>query len=861
MQLVVHGTKDGYRILYTTDHDLSLIISRDIRKGAQGDEQLGKTAYSLAFVKNGCVYSKYVIVKDSIRSFATGTIAFSVFLSADETINAEQIFKLLNELYNSYETLYIRNYYLNRGQIELIREDWPLIKDIFNKYKTTPNTNRHENINSGTKDPALIYYQDNKELLDYFDKPFQPEYADYSQILFIHSNLNGSVSPINVLKNSGKSLEIDLKNEPYYLNDYKFTPGLTIEANDRELSNGKNNNSFRAKEMVIIKFMKDYHVPFVKAGRLSDPASEIIKYLEIRGSQISIKYNLITEEIKPLEKRININVIDWKNKNSIEADEIICRIGNDRKQLINNQFIFQGQEIAQTWFISAIKGNDLFSDEKSVIPENISGVELVLNKYKKVKFQGEIETENGIKSFPDIKISINKKNIIKEQNSEVEFINEELNQQFEVIAYYSFNNLELFGQKTFYPNDIEEKNSISIQLKQQAPPKKESTYFIDLGKYGSADAEYSQKADGSDIKVKTKTKQYIFVGFKLDETKKKEGSNGTLVAQYKKKEYFYDSPKFFIGLIIVFFVIIGFIWFDDYVIRENLDNSPKMPQEASQSDQLQQTTIQYKKDYIEGNLIILDTLTLYKVNLSSESNDYNNSLDSAIKKREAINSWNFSELKKLSYTQNQNKFFSAIRNIDSAKYYIIKNKLGNVSSWSLDRIADSINFVLEEINHSKGYKSGSNKDLNELKKDESKKNVIQPVRTERNIEEKLDLTPANGNLQKNSIIEKLKSETVTRNELKNFYNAEMVKKNKSIDLYLKFWDLLLEGNIQYYAFNKLWKEVKIDPVLKSSKLNDFLNLICKDSKTFGDTFQNKVNKVPKNPTLTLIKLKGELSIK
>jgi hypothetical protein len=562
-----------------------------------------------------------------------------------------------------------------------------------------------------------------------------------------------------------------------------------------------------------------------------------------------------------LKKRININVIDWKNKNSIEADEIICRIGNDRKQLINNQFIFQGQEIAQTWFISAIKGNDLFSDEKSVIPENISGVELVLNKYKKVKFQGEIETENGIKSFPDIKISINKKNIIKEQNSEVEFINEELNQQFEVIAYYSFNNLELFGQKTFYPNDIEEKNSISIQLKQQAPPKKESTYFIDLGKYGSADAEYSQKADGSDIKVKTKTKQYIFVGFKLDETKKKEGSNGTLVAQYKKKEYFYDSPKFFIGLIIVFFVIIGFIWFDDYVIRENLDNSPKMPQEASQSDQLQQTTIQYKKDYIEGNLIILDTLTLYKVNLSSESNDYNNSLDSAIKKREAINSWNFSELKKLSYTQNQNKFFSAIRNIDSAKYYIIKNKLGNVSSWSLDRIADSINFVLEEINHSKGYKSGSNKDLNELKKDESKKNVIQPVRTERNIEEKLDLTPANGNLQKNSIIEKLKSETVTRNELKNFYNAEMVKKNKSIDLYLKFWDLLLEGNIQYYAFNKLWKEVKIDPVLKSSKLNDFLNLICKDSKTFGDTFQNKVNKVPKNPTLTLIKLKGELSIK
>ncbi|MBK8300414.1 MAG: hypothetical protein IPK90_08190 [Chitinophagaceae bacterium] len=68
-----------------------------------------------------------------------------------------------------------------------------------------------------------------------------------------------------------------------------------------------------------------------------------------------------------------------------------------------------------------------------------------------------------------------------------------------------------------------------------------------------------------------------------------------------------------------------------------------------------------------------------------------NSLDSAIKKREFTINWNFSELKILYYYQAQQKFKTAIDSIDSKQYDEVKHRLSNVSDWSLDQIADSIN--------------------------------------------------------------------------------------------------------------------------------------------------------------------------
>ena len=107
MDIVIHATKDGYRILYTTNEDLSFFIAKDMRSGANNDSSLGKSAYAMAFTASGTVYTKYTIVKDSQRSNALGNIAFSVFFNNDKSLSGEQIICLLEELSNEYSNKYI----------------------------------------------------------------------------------------------------------------------------------------------------------------------------------------------------------------------------------------------------------------------------------------------------------------------------------------------------------------------------------------------------------------------------------------------------------------------------------------------------------------------------------------------------------------------------------------------------------------------------------------------------------------------------------------------------------------------------------------------------------------------------------
>ena len=179
MKLAIHGTNDGYRIMYTNDEGFARLIARDIRKGARGDEQLGSTAYALVFINAGCVYLKYVIVKDSLRSFATGTIAFSLLIERNEKINPKDIYNLLNELYRAYAERYIKNNYLNLGQNTLVREDWSFVDRILKEYKSMPEQSPIDALKSGNNQPAIVYYEDEEELLRYFAKPYQPQYADY----------------------------------------------------------------------------------------------------------------------------------------------------------------------------------------------------------------------------------------------------------------------------------------------------------------------------------------------------------------------------------------------------------------------------------------------------------------------------------------------------------------------------------------------------------------------------------------------------------------------------------------------------------------------------------------------------------
>jgi hypothetical protein len=850
MKLAIHGTKDGYRILYKTDDEFARIISRDIRKGAQGDEQLGKTAYSLAFIDNGCAYSKYVIVKDSLRSFATGTIAISLFVGVDETMKANDIFKLLNELYSSYDAEYIRNHYLNRGEKELIREDWSFVNGIISKYKSTPDSKRHENINSGTKDPAFIYYQDDNELLEYFDKPFQVEYRDYSQILFIQSNLQGSANPINVLKNSGIELEIDLENEPYYLNNYNWSKRIAITANGKPRSEGKNNNIIWTKDIVEISYTKNdqCYFPIHENGLLFDP--KIKKYLEIKNKEIIINY----EAFENPDPRIKKIVFEIKNHKGDPIDNAEIRIGEKTWEKISGHqysHSFEGEDLKRRWTISGKKDN--FKGEIMVIPiDETKNPELVLKERKKIKFQGEYKIENEVNNFSHIKISIRKKEIDESSNTEVEFIDDELSDQFEVIAIYSESNKYFYGKELFCPKDIEDGKSVTIDLKQRTSQQTSPIYLIDSGKGGTASVGYTNNKDGIGVLVEPK-RGYKFIGFKLDETKKKGNYDGTLIAQYDENKFNFPIPKFMASAIVIGLGAGAFFYF----------------YWKDKTNQSQQTQIKHIEAYIEGNSLLLDTLYRYKETLDKEQTEVLSSLDVAIKKREFINNWNFDTLKRLHYYSAQQKFKTAIEKIDSTRYNFVKKSLVNVSTLSLDQIADSIKAVLNpaktateknpEIKIGESQKDATQSANPEPKKGEKNEEpqIKQPANSKQKKVDTLVSLPANATIR-TDIKKELQSGLLSMEDLQKWKNDGMDNYKKSIDLYLQFWNLVLSGNNQFETFVKLCKDVKTEPVLQNSELMKFLHDISKDSKSFGNNYQNNITKVRKNPNLTLRKLKEQL---
>ena len=166
MEIVIHGTKDGYRQLHSTNADVAYVIAKDMRIGTNDDGSMGQSVYSLGFFTRGLAYSKYIIVKDTQRSSALGFIAFTLFLEHNKTLEGFNIKKLLDDLSESYSKKYIVNNYLNRGEKTLIREDWSFVKNISDNYNEQSRSINYQQ-KTGSKDPAIVYFKETQDLPRY----------------------------------------------------------------------------------------------------------------------------------------------------------------------------------------------------------------------------------------------------------------------------------------------------------------------------------------------------------------------------------------------------------------------------------------------------------------------------------------------------------------------------------------------------------------------------------------------------------------------------------------------------------------------------------------------------------------------
>jgi len=427
MKILIHGRKNGYSVLYPKPTPTEFYsFASDIQSLNANNYNVyyGKNFYTIAFVTNGYVFTKYVI-GDDVQRGQLGEIGISVFIPNTQKLSGADIKTLLDELINKYNRNYIFNNKIDEPKNDF---DWSIFSSLANGYdaKLQSRSTQNDNVTSGTKDPAFQYYKSDSDLIEHFDKPFQEEYSDYKQILFIDSNLQGASNPLNIIKNSGIEVNPDLKNEHYYLDNFRQSKGVTITANGMSRSDEKGQNQIRLKWQGEINYSKDYHKPIFATGSISDPVSEIHKYLEIYGNDIRIKYDAFKPD--PETKSFTFDV-ETKNDGTKVIDAEI-QVDSQPWQKIT-EVTFTGEELGEEHKIVARKGDSLISEVVRITPKDSSEASILLPLIeKKVVKVTATDQENG-NAIYEFKVHITGKDFYM-VTDEIEFVGDEIDKEWNI---------------------------------------------------------------------------------------------------------------------------------------------------------------------------------------------------------------------------------------------------------------------------------------------------------------------------------------------------------------------------------------------------------------------------------------------
>ena len=809
MKIFIQARKNGYNVLYpplptpTEFYHFGSDLQSDSAKN--NAIYKGKNFYTLAFSNGGCIFTKYLIGYD-IQRGDIGNIGISVFIPDDKKLVGNLLKTLLDDLLNIYSRNYCPDY-----QIGDEREDWVLFTSLANSYdKHLESHTYEENIKSGTLEPAFHYYKSVSELVEHFDNPFQSEYQEYKQILFIEESLRDNANPLDVIKNSGKEVNPDLKNEYFYLNNSDILNDVNITANGNRIFGSKGNNKIRAKWVINLNYTKDYrcYEPINATGTLADTRSDIYNYLGTKGNQVFFKKDAFD---KPQETTVNFVIKDY-NGNEIEGAEI--KIGDQPWENVNEScysYKFFGEEIVKEMNISARKlTENLNLSSYKVIPfENNAPVVLKLQKQIAVKiFATEKESGDVIQNF---KYWCSDGKGYRSNENDLIFTNDEINQTYTIEVEENDGKNKFIGNTKYFP--AKGVNPIYIQCEKKAfTQPSPNKYKIDAGVYGAKTKdcpEYSTSKNGNDINKKyiEPKKGYLFDYWSLQ--------NNTIVAQYK------PIPPKKINLILIAstitFILSIVILFFLFMTNTNKINTKNQQTRA----------IIYK--YLEGEDFNLDKLNSYKEDWDKIKEDYNNksdgwkdlndSIERAIRKREWINNFDFDKLKNDTYSKSQNKFLQVINKIDSSNKKQVSSHLSNISYLSLTQIADSINNILRRID-SKTQKTPVVSTNVGLKERDSITIAQNQNKGASNVENPNILLPN----KDTEIIKIIKGSDFKKNDL-NGYMENAIDKTlkKSIELCLEFW-IIDKSKKDSYIFYV--KKLKVDNILKNSKLKNFVEQVA-----------------------------------
>lgn len=847
MHIVICGTKGGFNTLYQTDGAPS--IAKDVRNNSSSEDAVGKFIYAVNSEGEGYVYSKTLIVRDSIRSFATGIISFSVYLSANEAFvnGGKDILELLDDLTLFYSMQYIDDNNINKGESErIIKEEWGFVSDFLKKKSLVK---RKDFLNTygkqGTEEAAFILFNDKGEMEKFFEFPFQQEYEPFKQVIFIKNEGDSVVKNIlKVIRNSGTELKnIDFTNDYFYLTGFdRFKPGKLF-SNGRLLSDDRLQNTFRAKDELRLTYEKDFFSFTSVSGKLSDSTSDIHKFLKKDGNKVSLAYDVIEREefLKPDSKEIFVQFSSLKEK-KVEGVTVECvSIKGKKKELKSNStLVFKGEDIGETWSIVAKKGNNLTSSKKEFCPKNIENLEVYLEESKTVVFSGKIEGEERFIQAKELEVRILQTNK-SSRNGELDFFESEIDNNYTVQARYKNRDLEFEGERKFCPRDCE---TLQIPIKQIIKKR----YKISGGEHGVKlpdCPEYSYMSDGSDcIKLIRPHKGYKFKKFSLEEPRFRDAQeyDGILVAKYEKKSVI-SEPKILASIIsgVILLFSLGFAGWYYFSITKSEKITQEQIEHYLEGDDFKFKRLKnYQfswenqkpkiKDQTKGFFIFSNNKTKNKVDSTNYKiwKSFMIKIDSSVMKRQKIDSLKFGELKEFTFYPKQEDFKNLIYKLDSISPDSIK--IQGISNKTLAQIVGELSAYLPTDQNIDKYSSEVLEESTSIPENQQVKSQM---------DANASSSQKNINSISNPIADKLKGDDLSKKSLDDLIK-EYPEQRNSIQLYIDFFSLIKEKNGNQDDYQSLLSKINKDQNFNGNKLQKFLDKICKDIRKFNE-FKAKVD--------------------
>lgn len=622
MEILIHGTKGGYKVLFKTQN-VPFSIPRDARRTDVNMDRatVGQFAYSITYDKNGCAFSKYIGIWDVGRR-ALGNISFSVFIPFGKRMKGDALKKLIDDM----ATMYFREY-ITDGNLSDKQEDWVSFIAMANEYdKYIKSVVVDELTAEHTNEPAFLYYNDENVISQYFESPFIEEYDVYRQVFFVDSKLKDkSENPLNALTHKSEADltgRIDLDNPKYKINFRKTTnEGVNVDVfiNNKQIYSG---TKFRRKEELLIIYSKQY-----------------FKKLEIRGKIDELKDNVSVDsetntvtlrmvELDPIRYSFTVKVVDTENKEVKGAEIILINPSNHFKPneiVKNNKFELTAEQLQDRWRVTAKKDGFYIDEVLLTTDAEFINKDIILKLQRRVFLKIKFIDKSSYQKVENCKVFFNDRQKYKRDDGKYEFSDEEIDQRFKIeIRHSSYENyicdvvpseyeqkvltIELVSKKYSIPGLSNKQNESPSFVERVVEKQNPVKYPVSPGEHGvfrSQQEYYSNDkatttpkifdADGSRIKYYDDIIKPKF-GYVFSDYFDYNEDNQSFIAHYSRVWLF--KPGVFVSFIIGLLLIL-FYFFSSINKREEVTVLPEYD-------------LHEIERYVKGNELNRDSLTKYK---------------------------------------------------------------------------------------------------------------------------------------------------------------------------------------------------------------------------------------------------------